>query len=262
MTALGKVFWKLSNRLPILIRRKTVLKQIDGINYELDLTEVIDRTLFYVGEWEKYTSACLRRYIEHDMTVFEIGSNIGAHTFQIAKSLMNGKGRLYGFEPTTFAFMKLERNWSLNSFNNIVLENIGLSDENGVLELTSSQICFKSSWNIKDRKLSRKHGDKIELMKLDDYVEQRNIKRIDFIKMDTDGYELKILNGGKNSISEFRPIMLIEVTEALKRVGHSVKELIELLKSLNYQAFSVEDESLLSWNDVLLKPGDILFRAV
>ena len=97
-------------------------------------------------------------------------------------------------------------------------------------------------------------------MKLDDYVEQRNIKRIDFIKMDTDGYELKILNGGKNSISEFRPIMLIEVTEALKRVGHSVKELIELLKSLNYQAFSVEDESLLSWDDVLIKPGDILFK--
>ena len=260
MTALSKVFWKLSNRLPILIRKKTVLQSIDGIKYELDLTEVIDRTLFYVGEWEKYTSACLKKYIKPDMTVFEIGSNIGAHTFQIAKLLMNGKGRLYSFEPTTFAFKKLERNWSLNRFNNIVLENIGLADENGVLELKSSQLCFKSSWNIKDRKLCRKHGDKIELMKLDDYVEQKNIKQIDFIKMDTDGYELKILNGGKNSISKFRPIMLLEVSECLNRVGHSVKELIELLKSLNYQAFSVEDESLLSWDDVLLNPGDILFK--
>ena len=74
----------------------------------------------------KNTKQILEDVLEPNFHVFEVGSNIGAHTFQIAKQLTHGK--VYAFEPTQYAFTKLSRNQSLNKFDNIDLNNIALSN--------------------------------------------------------------------------------------------------------------------------------------
>ena len=218
-----------------------IIKQIDGVRYELDLTEEIERALYF-GLYETEVTALLRRYIGPSMVVFEVGANIGAHTFSIARMLKNGK--LFSFEPTTYAFGKLRRNVSLNTFNNIVIEKIALSDvaEDRVISSASSSdtMPFKASWNVGGGTKNRS-VETIHFETLDHYVLKNQLDRVDFIKIDTDGYEMKVLRGGIATIKKFRPMMLIEAGHLFNRGGDSLDQFIALIGDLGYDIHSKYD---------------------
>ncbi len=137
------------SKLQLLFYGKIVVKKINGIKYQLDLSEMIDSAIYFYGYYERNTSRVLCQYIKPDMTIFEVGAHIGAHTFEIAKMLDSNRGRLFSFEPTDYAFKKLKKNLMLNDFNNIVIEKLALSDVNEEKEIyraTSSETMpFKAS---------------------------------------------------------------------------------------------------------------------
>jgi FkbM family methyltransferase len=132
---------------------KIVCKDINGITYELDLSESIDASLYYSGVYELETLKCLQHAIQQDMIVFEIGANIGSHSFEIAKLLQNGSGQLYCFEPTDYAFQKLMKNHALNHFTNIVFEKLALADQEQIQTITPTSsldtMAFTASWDLK-----------------------------------------------------------------------------------------------------------------
>lgn len=74
---------------------------------------------------------------------------------------------------------------------------------------------------------------------MDEYLKRNKIKRIDFIKLDVDGYEYKVIRGGINAIKKFKPVMVVEFgKENLETYGDSLEELIALLSSLGYLFYS------------------------
>src|SRR5690348_2077690 len=84
-----------------------------NINWSLDLSQGIDLYNYLFGEFEIQTSAALRRIVRPGNCVLDIGANIGAHTLTLAK-LVGSAGKVFAFEPTDFAFEKLQTNLSLN----------------------------------------------------------------------------------------------------------------------------------------------------
>ena len=98
------------------------------------------------------------------------------------------------------------------------MEKVGFSDVEDEFLIDEVGLCFRASWNI-DSNVSRKLGDTIKLRKLDDYVRKEKINKIDFMKIDTDGYENKILRGGINIIRTWKPMILIKIGDSLHRVG-------------------------------------------
>jgi len=77
---------------------------------------------------------------------------------------------------------------------------------------------------------------------LDNYVQSKGINKIDFVKLDVDGYEYKIIQGGVNAIKKFQPIMIIEFgSYTLMECGDNLEGLIDLLDSLGYSFYSQED---------------------
>ena len=240
---LKKILLKVFHKIQLLNYDRFVTKNINGVYFELDLSENIDSTLFHLGIYERRTSKVLHRYINSDMIVFEVGANIGAHTFEIAKILKHGKGKLYSFEPTDYAFKKLKNNYDLNKFNNIVLEKVALSDTTDRVEIScinsKETLPFKASWDIKG---GSKNTDafQVNFEKLDDYVCRNEIDIINFLKIDVDGYELKVIKGGFDTIRMFKPIILIEVGITLERVGDKIEDLIMMLEDLGYSFYSIK----------------------
>ena len=210
---------------------RIVIKEIQGIKYELDLSENIDSHLYFRGYWEKNTTKILEDILEPNFFVFEVGSNIGAHTFQIAKKLTHGK--VYAFEPTQYAFTKLSRNYSLNKFDNIDLNNIALSNHERSERINrntdSSSLPFKASWDLKGKKRNPSE-ENIIFETLDNFVLKRKVKRIDLIKIDTDGSDLECLKGCSNIIKSSHPIVVIEINNNMRLV-------IDYLKQLQYKFF-------------------------
>ena len=220
---------------------RTVVARIRGITYELDLTEAIDRSIYYRGCFEPMTTAIISKYVKPGMTVFDIGANIGCHTLPCTK-LVGRNGKVIAFEPMPWAASRLKRNIDLNNFNNIILEKFALSEVSA-----KRSVYFRSSWTLDGTldgisALDSEGSRDVDFVTLDEYVERNNISKIDFIKLDVDGYEYKVIRGGVNSIAKFKPVMIIEFGKyTLREYGDSLEDLIDLLASIGYSFYSEKD---------------------
>ena len=243
------------SKFQLLYYGKVVTKQINGITYELDLSEDIDSSLYFFGYYEKDTSKLLHQYIKPDMTIVEVGANIGAHTFEIAKMLDPDKGVLFSFEPTDYAFRKLMVNLLLNNFQNIYLEKMALSDTNEEKKIhratSPESMPFKASWDKKKHGPKYRSVDVIKFKKLDDYYLEHKLTKLDLIKIDVDGYELRVIKGGKKTLTKFKPIMIIELGITVERIGDTLEELIQTLVDIGYSFYSIDLDLILDYAELI-----------
>ncbi len=227
---------------------RTVVKKVKGISYELDLTEVIDSAIFYSDSREPATTKALNVLCKPGYVVVDIGANVGSHALPIAQAV-GESGVVYAFEPVPWALDKLKKNISLNSFNNIIVEPVALSDvieEGAEFSLRASFKSTSSTPVNDDGELNDNWWDacekvKVKVQTLDDFVRVNNIKHINVIKLDVDGFEVKVLNGGVNIIKCSKPAIVMELAPSwLSSKGDSVESLIEFLLSMGYVFFNEE----------------------
>lgn len=219
----------------IFLKNKIIIKKVKGIKYEIDFGQVIDSCIYYDGGFELDVLNSLKRLIKPGMTAIDIGANIGCHTLPLAK-FVGTAGKVVAFEPMTWARNKLIRNISLNNFNNIIVENLALSDRRDTKILR-----FKSNWPI-DGKFQEDANikQKIQFETLDNYIVNNGIKNIGLVKIDVDGSELKVIRGGINLLKTYKPPIVTEIGHTLRRYGDNVEEMINFLLSLDYNFYSVD----------------------
>ena len=85
----------------------------DGLNWRLDLGEGIDFAIYLLGAFERGTQKQYGQILKAGDVALDIGANIGAHTLPIARCV-GPSGHVHAFEPTVFAFAKLEANIARN----------------------------------------------------------------------------------------------------------------------------------------------------
>jgi len=212
----------------------------NGITYEIDLSECVDLSVFLLGHFQKHVFDNKRFSLPEDAVIFDVGANIGAMTLQFAKQ--TPLGRVYAFEPTFYAFAKLKRNLALNP----ELANRIVAIQSFVSSTTSREADIKAyaSWKVGGSEDSGKHqihrgtvkpAQGIGSVSLDDFCEQNEIKRLDFIKIDTDGHELEVLKGAQKVISRFKPAIIFEIGIYLMRERNiDFSDYLKFFASLNY----------------------------
>lgn len=249
------IFAELYRKHRLLNRNRIITATRDGIKYRLDLNELIDSAIYYNGCFEPAATAIIDKYTQEGMTVLDVGANNGCHTLHFAK-LVGKMGKVIAFEPMSEAILRLKCNMELNDFDNIVVEKIALSNVNK----KKQSAYFRTSWTLDGSKLNiAGNKEDVDFFTLDEYVKNKRLDKIDFIKLDVDGYEYKVLSGGRNSIKRFTPIILVELGKyTLKEAGDSLEDLIDLLASLGYSFYSESDLEEYSDKESLLNavPSD------
>jgi FkbM family methyltransferase len=185
-----------------LVRRRRVVRTVEGMTFDLDLGEMIDVGLF-LQQYERDIVALVERLTQPGWTVFDIGANIGAHTLRFSR-LVGPRGRVFAFEPMDYAFNKLTRNLSLNDAQNTRAFKLALSDENA----DARRVNYRSSWSTTGER--RVETSSVDFKRLDDWCVEHDIARVDLIKLDVDGHEWQVLKGGLATITRHHPIVLIE----------------------------------------------------
>jgi FkbM family methyltransferase len=221
-----------------------------GIRWALDLNQGIDLSIFLFGAFEGSSVDALGRIVKPGDSVLDIGANIGAHTLRLAKAV-GEEGKVTAFEPTDFAFAKLQRNLSLNPSlqSRVRAEQIMLAaTSDSPLETE-----IYSSWPLdRTEGIHDKHcgvamqTGRARVETLDDYALRTNMQRLDAIKMDVDGHEGQVLSGAKKTLERFRPAILMELCPYIhvgnQRADEGAFELlIRLLRELGYSMKRVED---------------------
>lgn len=168
---------------------------------------------------EKYL-APFRKFVPVGGTVVDAGAMIGDHTATYAE-WVGPNGYVYAFEPNPEAFECLSYN--MRNLQQVRVYEFGLSDSHEMCKLNLSP-------NAGASHLSNELGTVIMLT-----LDNLPFNRMDFLKIDAEGFETRILNGAKETIDRFRPAMLIEVNDgALIRASSSRDELLGLIDSMGY----------------------------
>lgn len=185
------------------VRGKRKIETIDGITFDLDLSEMIDACI-YVHRFEKEVTDFINATSKKSFVILDIGANIGAHCLRFAR-IVGDEGKVYAFEPTDYAYAKLQKNIALNSFGNIETYQVALANQN----LAQQTISYRSSW--KSDGSQTQASSVVDFVRLDDWAAENAIERLDVIKIDVDGNEFSVLNGGRELLKKFRPMVIAEV---------------------------------------------------
>jgi FkbM family methyltransferase len=238
---LGKRLARCLSFLTRLRGNHPVVREIGGITYELNLQEVIDASLYYSGTFEADAEKTIETLVKPGTVSIDIGANFGYHTFRMARSAGAG-GRVLAIEPTTWAYDKLQRNAALNDFTTIDYVKVGLSDA----DLGNTEIAFQSSYRLDGQQADTL--ETVRLTTLDTVVREQQLDRVDFIKMDVDGFEGRVLRGAVETLRAHRPMIFFELSPAaMKDADDDALELMRLLEGLGYE---FQDESQLPIRNV------------
>ncbi len=181
----------------------------------------------------------------NDITVVDFGGNIGLFSIPIAKSIKDKNGTVITFEAQRILSYMLAGNAVLNNLTNLYVYNLAVSDKNEKIfipdvkydsSLDFGAVSFKNqnstiTGNIVGRNL-------VNTVVLDDV----NLSRLDFMKIDIEGMELNALKGSENTIKKYEPVIFIEYFLSDHTLG-------EYLKQLSYHLFVVDVQNWLCVTD-------------
>lgn len=207
-------------------------------NYKMyvDLSDlIISKKLIQYGYWEKGVTDLFKKIIKSGMIIVDVGAHVGYYSLFFSK--YTGKsGKVFAFEPDSYNFKIFRKNILLNKINNIVAENMAVSDKNGYARL------FLDENNLGAHSLiSSESSDNyinIKSAKLDDYFKEI---KIDLIKMDIEGAEARAIEGMSEILRRNPNIKLIMefFPELILKAGYSPEAMIEKLLSFGFHIFMI-----------------------
>ena len=197
----------------------------------------------------------LSRLIRSDSVIFDVGSHSGQFVKLFAR--LAPKGHVYAFEPGSYALSILRPAIRFNWFRNITVFPYGLGDASAERRLSvpikpsgsvgyglSHVRAVNSEISGKPRVGWRYIEESIRISTIDEVVAAQRIDRVDFIKADVEGWEMRVLVGAEATILRHRPTLMIEVVdEHLARAGDSSDALFKLLTGFGYRAYKLDAPS-------------------
>jgi FkbM family methyltransferase len=187
--------------------------------------------------------AILAPHIPADAVVIDIGAHAGQFSKLFAR--MAPRGRVYAFEPSAYARSVLTPAMRFNRMGNVTIVPMGLSDKAGERVLHTplkrrASVGFGIAHLGEKAEGERAMDQDVTLTTLDDFAQDQNLSRLDFIKADIEGWELRALVGGEAALRRFKPALFLEVdAHFLPRAGDTPRALFNWLAALGYSGFSV-----------------------
>lgn len=192
------------------------------------------------GHYEQKNMELLEKIIKSDAVCLDIGANIGV--ISLCLGYLAPQGKVFAFEPSYRNFTYLIRNIIQNDVFNILPLNYGLLNEECNIDFSYVEEVAGCSF-IADTGIKEGISETIKCISLDGWVDAVGIDRIDFIKMDIEGSEIKALTGSMKTLKRFRPEMLIEFNPVpMKRFfNESPSQLFDILQNLYDTIYLISD---------------------
>ncbi|MFV8326007.1 FkbM family methyltransferase [Flavobacterium sp. ZS1P14] len=175
--------------------KKTVYKTIFQ-----DLSLITNEALYFVAPDFSYYQHFYQ--VKSKDVIMDAGANCG-HLSILFSKLTGKNGLVYAFEPDKFNIARINENVQLNKelAENIKIENLLLWNENKLVDFYEAGTVGSSAvWIPDNDKCVKKQA-----IRIDDWVLNNNIKKLDFVKMDIEGAEIEALEGCIKTIENLSP---------------------------------------------------------
>ena len=169
------------------------------------------------GYYDAPLMLAMERRLRPDSVALDIGANVG--TVALVLGALCPKGRVYAFEPAAVTFGHLAENLRRNGMAHVTPVRLGAWDAAGTLAMSFTPANPGGSF-ISTTGVAEGVREAVTTVRIDDWVRRQNLARLDLIKVDVEGAELRTLRGAVASISRFRPDLFMEINPiTLRRFG-------------------------------------------
>jgi FkbM family methyltransferase len=226
-----------------------------GLRWVLNPSDFVQRDVFWFGAKDTWDTFHIKRLLSPGSLIFDVGANFGYYAITLVNELGDGT-RAFAFEPFPPTYARLRRNVELNALEGRVTTlALALSDAAGTAHMQTRNA------NSGTAALSERGDFDVAVTTMDEFCEQRGVQQLDFIKIDVEGFEDRLLRGAAQTIKRFRPLLLIELNPpVLSMNGSSVERVVEILRAYGYDLFLSRREQLVPLTS--LPSGDNYVNAI
>jgi FkbM family methyltransferase len=230
----------ISRRIKINSDRPVKYTNKQGVSFELDLNEYQMKQIYLYDIYEKNTIRHLlklfSRFDRKDLTIFDVGANIGFYSLTIAKNLSRTKSVIHSFEPNPVTYGLFVNNIAMNGFKTIVANQLGLSDKEETLTISYSANNLGAASVFAG---AGKNTAAIHLTTMDTYCKSNNIEKVDCIKIDIEGSEFNFLKGAERVLAASEKLIVIMeiVDENCIKAGYTTTDIFDFMIRHGFKAY-------------------------
>jgi FkbM family methyltransferase len=183
----------------------------------------------YISDREKI--AFIRKAVRPGMIVLDVGANIGFYTLLFSK-LVGKEGHVIAFEPDALNFSHLMAN--TRKVANVTVCQMACAEKSQILKLYLSD-----TFNVDHQTFDSGEGRtfvETTSVSIDDYLGDSNHTKVDFIKIDVQGYDFQVIKGATRTIEDAPSLVILGELwpYALHRAGARPDEYLSLLERLGF----------------------------
>lgn len=185
-----------------------------GLRFVGSVTDAVDRSVFYYGAYSPGELEFIDRAIyalareRERIAVFDVGANSGQHS--LFASRRHAVSVVHAFEPSQAVADRLSANVRRNGLEKIVVHQIALGDQNGAGQLGSGFPGNTGSRSL-NWTLPGAPTETISVRAAGEYFAEQKLPRIDFLKLDVEGHEKKVVTSLADRLISDRPIIMMEL---------------------------------------------------
>lgn len=205
----------------------------------------IYRVTYVSGLYEPNSMIVARALLPEGGVFVDVGASMGLFSL-IGASKVGPAGRVFSFEPSSRDFKRLAEHLELNRLDNVEATHIALTDSIGTATLTIASEAHSGHNTIGPafgyQGIEAIDAERVRTTTLDQFLDCHEVNRLDLVKLDIEGSELKALSGMRGALERLRPSLMFEVFEAALEInGASVDALEAILREYRYSLWDIDD---------------------
>jgi len=199
-----------------------------GKTYFGNLNSYVDRCAYFFGAHGREEMMYMGTLVPKDGVVLDIGGNVGHHTLYFSTKAQE----VHAFEPDPELGNRLLTLMSKNNVTNVILHRVGVGDVHTQIPYYQSTGENKGVGSFVEglHPTNEKLSD-IEVVRIDDL----SFPRVDFVKIDAEGFERRILAGMKETMRRCRPSIVLEYIKGDFKSEEDFNSMFE-----GYTAYTIE----------------------
>lgn len=194
-------------------------------------------------EYEPEVRKIIKNLLRPGFVALDTGANVGWHTLLMAKRVGHS-GRVVAVEANPSVRKILEFHITLNRVENTVVLPVVASSRLGRVKFLGPQAEEAHSGDghvVREEAVNPSGLMEIDAQPIDYIIEQLQLSRLDFIKVDVEGYEWPVLQGAREALIRFQPHLIFEFDENYTKRGNGDAGAIhQFLESLGYRLFVIQ----------------------
>ena len=211
-----------------------------------------DNYLREIGEeFEPDNVAHFKVLCDEDSRVLDVGANIGLTALVLSQ--ICPRGQIAAIEPLPRSFKYLKRNVSEAGAINLKIFNFALGSSEGSVLMQGHPSNFACSFIADNYRIpgSDHFSQEVPVRRLDEAFSELSLDRLDFMKVDVEGFELEVFRGAREILNTYKPIVFLEMNHWCLNIFRrmSIPEFREQLMKIFPYVYAIDGLDYLDYVD-------------